>query len=503
MNDFARFDGWVMDDGNIWFSDFNPLSGMEQNSFLFQQATRVGLTHRSVIYHILSSACRRNNIQIPEFQVNNLNIRKNIAVLFGGATSERQVSLMSGTNIWLKLKSSKKYKPVPYFADTKDRLWKIPYSLLLNHTVEEITDSCERAEMDEERLKKFEKASKLRLGINGKELFEEYFLPKIYSLDQVIAENQFVFMGFHGGKWENGTNQKLLEEKKVKFNGSGSEASRICMDKYITSETLKGLEKDGIFVATKKIISTEELVILNRDEIIKLWDEITKSLSAKSLIIKPVDDGCSSGIVRLSSYKDLSAYINFLKNNAQRIPENSFVGQSAPIEMSPEIPKFFLFENFIETDKILATGNKLKITDLSGWIEVTVGVLENKGKIHSLSPTLTVAETSVLSVEEKFQGGTGINITPPPETILSKKNLVGVKKRIEAVAKRLKISGYARIDAFVERKSGNIIVIEANTLPALTPSTVLFHQALAENPSIMPMQLLEKIIESGQIRHTN
>ncbi|MEK7126887.1 MAG: hypothetical protein AAB848_02160, partial [Patescibacteria group bacterium] len=32
MRDFARFDGWLLPDGNLWFSDFNPISGMEQNS---------------------------------------------------------------------------------------------------------------------------------------------------------------------------------------------------------------------------------------------------------------------------------------------------------------------------------------------------------------------------------------------------------------------------------------------------------------------------------------
>src|SRR3989344_8631710 len=31
MRDFARFDGFLLPDGNIWFSDFNPISGMEQS----------------------------------------------------------------------------------------------------------------------------------------------------------------------------------------------------------------------------------------------------------------------------------------------------------------------------------------------------------------------------------------------------------------------------------------------------------------------------------------
>ena len=37
IRDFARFDGWVLPDGTLWFSDFNTVSGMEQNSFLFIQ----------------------------------------------------------------------------------------------------------------------------------------------------------------------------------------------------------------------------------------------------------------------------------------------------------------------------------------------------------------------------------------------------------------------------------------------------------------------------------
>ena len=72
-----------------------------------------------------------------------------------------------------------------------------------------------------------------------------------------------------------------------------------------------------------------------------------------------------------------------------------------------------------------------------------------------------------------------------------------MRTRIERVAQRLGLRGYARIDAFVERRSGRVMVIEANTLPALTPSTVLFHQGLAESPPIMPRELLELLIEQS------
>jgi D-alanine-D-alanine ligase-like ATP-grasp enzyme len=45
--------------------------------------------------------------------------------------------------------------------------------------------------------------------------------------------------------------------------------------------------------------------------------------------------------------------------------------------------------------------------------------------------------------------------------------------------------------------TGELIIIEVNTLPGLTPSTVLYHQALAENPPLFPLQLLEKIIKNA------
>jgi acyl-CoA synthetase (AMP-forming)/AMP-acid ligase II len=66
MRDFARFDGWVMPDGNIWFSDFNPISGMEQNSFLFQQSARLGFSHRDTLRFIVKNACRRYKIPFVE-----------------------------------------------------------------------------------------------------------------------------------------------------------------------------------------------------------------------------------------------------------------------------------------------------------------------------------------------------------------------------------------------------------------------------------------------------
>jgi D-alanine-D-alanine ligase-like ATP-grasp enzyme len=114
--------------------------------------------------------------------------------------------------------------------------------------------------------------------------------------------------------------------------------------------------------------------------------------------------------------------------------------------------------------------------------------------MRALNPSITVASGDVLTVEEKFQGGTGVNITPPPQDFVSTEVCAEAKRRIEMVAKVLGIGGYARIDAFLKIATGEILVIEANSLPGLTPSTVIFHQALSENPPLYPRAFLERII---------
>ena len=120
--------------------------------------------------------------------------------------------------------------------------------------------------------------------------------------------------------------------------------------------------------------------------------------------------------------------------------------------------------------------------------------METRGQYTVFSPSITLSSHSVLSVEEKFQGGTGINLTPPPPSLISHDQLLSIQSRIAIVAKRFNIENYGRIDVFFNRQTEEMVLIEINTLPALTPSTVLFHQALAQTPSMSPLQLLETII---------
>jgi hypothetical protein len=47
---------------------------------------------------------------------------------------------------------------------------------------------------------------------------------------------------------------------------------------------------------------------------------------------------------------------------------------------------------------------------------------------------------------------------------------------------------------FFNTKTNQVLLIEANTLPGLTPSTVIYHQGLAEQPPLGPIAFLENLI---------
>ena len=497
MRDFARFDGWLLPDDKIWFSDINPISGMEQNSFLFQQSSRVGLSHGEFLRYVIRQACRRYNLFFPDEPQAPTKKLKPVNVLFGGATSERQVSLMTGTNVWLKLRKSQKYQARPFLLDINNDVWSLPYALTLNHTVEEIMANCQKYQPNEERLHYLTEKVALRLDLASESKLEENIAPQKMSLNDFIKKSPYIFIGLHGGEGENGVLQKKLENKKIKYNGPDSEVSALCSDKWLTKQAIKKLNIKGLDVAPDRSLLLKNLSSMTPAELRAFWKKLSRDFNSHTIIIKPQADGCSSGIARLHSAADLQKYIKLAARKAPYIPKNTFINQKENIEMPSEGVNQLLLEKFVETDIVRVANNKLKYRRLSGWIEITVGILEEQGKIRALNPSLTIAEGAVLSVEEKFQSGTGINITPPPEELVKPQATLHAKDLIKKLSVGLGLKGYSRIDAFMNIKTGDLIIIEINTLPGLTPSTVLYHQGLAEKPPIFPRELLEKIIAAS------
>ena len=156
-----------------------------------------------------------------------------------------------------------------------------------------------------------------------------------------------------------------------------------------------------------------------------------------------------------------------------------------------------MVEPFIETDPItlISTpeGDRLHWEAGSPWVEMTCALLGPQGKMRAFMPSITVKSMGrILTLEEKFQGGTGIvNLTPPPESIVSSRGLEGAMTRAEHVANTLGLRGLARLDCFMHVETGELVVMEANTVPAMTPSTVLMHQIMTMEPPMYPPELFQ------------
>jgi len=146
----------------------------------------------------------------------------------------------------------------------------------------------------------------------------------------------------------------------------------------------------------------------------------------------------------------------------------------------------------------LQWANVALVEEFIGGTEVTCGVLAGEGEgatPFALTPSETIPTTDVLSLEDKFLYGQGENKTPArlPEEILAR-----IRQTALATFQCLCLVGYARIDMFV-RDGGLVTVLEANTLPGMTPSTVLFHQAAAAG--ITQTELIDRIIQAARAAH--
>jgi D-alanine-D-alanine ligase len=128
---YARIDGFISKEGKIFLNDPNTTSGMMPSSFFFHQAAEIGLNPSQFLTYIIRTslaqriiACKNSGVfdellkslDATIKQDNNAATTKiKVAVILGGYSSERHISVESGRNIYEKLASSAKYEPIPVF----------------------------------------------------------------------------------------------------------------------------------------------------------------------------------------------------------------------------------------------------------------------------------------------------------------------------------------------------------------------------------------------------
>ncbi len=425
----ARIDGFVKKDGTVVIVDPNSLSGMAPSGFVFNQAACINMSHADFINHLIETELyayallthnKKFDMSARKQAVVQGEKKMRIAVLFGGDTREREVSLESGRNVCYKL-IRHNYEVLPLFVDDKFEIYPLDKRLLVHNATAEIEHDLDRS---------------TKIAWTD--------LPKFAD---------FVFLGLHGGRGENGSIQGALEMLDLPYNGSGIAASALCMDKYKTNNFLHA---QGFDVPKNYLVSKEDWF----HDKPKVLNNILDTLHLP-LIVKPYNDGCSTGVSKIATKQELESGINNLLINFS----HAFVEEYIP------------------------------------GMELTVGVIGNAIP-RALPPSRSLSVGEILSVEEKFLPGAGENQTPAP---LTHEAMLLVQKTVEKVYKVIGCSGYSRIDCFYQEAlqsptgKERVVILEINTLPALTPATCLFHQAAEID--IKPVDFLELIIELGLEKH--
>lgn len=337
-----------------------------------------------------------------------------VGVVLGGVSSEKEVSLESGRNIFGKIDRGK-FQPVAVFMDSNCGFWEIPVKLLMRNSTKDI----------EEDLGEF--ASRI-------------------AYEDLKGRFDILFIGLHGKFGEDGCLQGLCELIGLPYTGSGVLASAVGMDKYVGRRILSA---SGIDVP-KTIAVDDNAWEAQKEEILA---RIEKEIGFPC-VVKPTREGCSTAVKKVVSAAGVPAAL-----------EEAF-------KWDPRV----LVEEFL-------TG-----------MEVTCGVLGNSSPM-ALTPSETIPTQEILSLEDKFLYGQGENKTPAR---VSEEVLQKIRQTAVAAFLALDLKAYSRIDMFV-RENGSVAVLEPNSLPGMTPSTVLFHQA-AES-GISQTELISRIIEFSLEAH--
>lgn len=222
--------------------------------------------------------------------------KKRIAVLFGGCSSEHEVSCVSATTVIQNI--DKEHYDIELIGITKEGKW------LLVESVEAIKDGSWRKSKATAIISP-DRAQKAVLIMEGSKFIERHL--------------DVVFPVLHGLNGEDGTIQGLLELSGIPYVGCGVLASAISMDKIYTKIVVEAL---GIRQASFVAVMAKEL---------QQMDMVVEKIEEKltyPLFIKPSNAGSSQGVSKAHNREEL---INGLHQAVQHdrkiLVEETIVGR--------------------------------------------------------------------------------------------------------------------------------------------------------------------------------
>ncbi len=241
------------------------------------------------------------------------------------------------------------------------------------------------------------------------------------------------FLGLHGGVGEDGRLQAAFDILGIKYTGPDSLGNALAMDKSVTKQIFR-----------MNHIPTPEGTWLYKKSKDKPLSEFGLNLP---VVVKPCSGGSSIGV-----------YICHTEEEYRKALDESFKK---------------------ETCVVLETYIKGR--------EFACGVLDGK----ALPVIEIIPKTGFFDYANKYQAGLTEEICPAdiPDEIAHQ-----MMKASERAFRALKLNVYSRAD-FLLDEAGNIYCLEVNTLPGMTPASLLPKEAAAAG--IEYGELCEQIIEKS------
>jgi D-alanine-D-alanine ligase len=503
FNVYARIDGFVSDDNEVFLNDPNTTSGMMPSSFFFHQAAEIGLNPaRFLTFIIRNSVAERIETQPRAQWLNNTlksldskidalasgqTTQQKIAVIMGGYSYERHISMESGRNIYEKLSSSAEYEPIPVFltgSAENIRLFQLPLNIMLKDNADDIREKVLHFDHNPVLNSIAAEAEHITQRYNPSGMIT---VPKEISFAELAEMVSGVFIALHGRPGEDGTLQQELEKYGLFYNGSRQHSAAITINKFITNQKLR---ENGFLVADHQMLTKQEWLANATEQ-----EQNIINRFGLPLIAKPADDGCSAAVRKVKTADELHHFIAGIFRDSGY--NDSEIRQKLGLTPNEEFPmkQELLIEKFIEK------GNAARFLEITGGM-LTHSMEDGSIRYEVFEPSEALAESEILSLEEKFLAGQGQNLTPSRfsrDAVEQARISQEVRKTLEAVARCLQVTGYCRIDAFVKiMADGNIEtwIIEVNSLPGMTPATCIYHQAAING--YKPFDFIRNILKYGK-----
>lgn len=220
--------------------------------------------------------------------------KKAIGILFGGVSSEHDISTISAKSIITNI-NKEKYNLV-LIGITKNGEWYL------------FDDDVEMLPNDE--------------WLKSKSLKKAFISPDT-SIHGVVTENgekiylDAVFPVLHGKNGEDGTMQGLLQLAQIPFVGCDSTSSGVCMDKGVTNAVL-----DAHNIAQAKWYSFSQYDYTKNPN--TCIDEAVEKLGFP-IFVKPANAGSSVGISKAANKEELEKGIEIALKEDKKVVLEEFV----------------------------------------------------------------------------------------------------------------------------------------------------------------------------------